>query len=273
MFLNFVSCSFLSKVLSCYRWISSIDGKPGFNKDALKFLEEKITGPTSWRYKHAVLIIDGMAIKKAIEYDQASKSYCGFIDLEGGVEDDLETRATEALVFMLSGLHGFWKVPFAYFLTRGISATIQTGLVLKAIEYVHEIGIHVVALTLDGYQTNMATIRKLGCSTDPDNIQTHFDHPSTGQPVFVFVDACHGLKLIRNQFCNIDKIKIPGVGVAEWSHVVNLNKFQKSEGLTAANKLSDRHIQFSQQKMKVRVFLAFFHPSCVSFSWSFFGFL
>lgn len=115
-----------------------------------------------------------------------------------------------------------------------------------------DIGIHVVALTLDGYQTNMATIRKLGCSTDPDNLETSFEHPSTGEPVFVFIDACHGLKLIRNQFCNISQIEIPGVGVAKWKHLSDLNNFQKDQGLTAANKLSDRHIQFSQQKMKVR---------------------
>ena len=194
------------------RWISNVDGKPGFNEDAMKFLKEKVSGPDSWRFKHAVLIIDGMAIKKAIEYDQTAKSYTGFVDLGGSVEDDNETPATEALVFMVSGLHGFWKVPLAYFLIRGISATIQTGLIIKALEYLHEIGIHIVALTLDGYQTNMATIRKLGCSTDPDNIETSFQHPSNGEPVFVFIDACHGLKLIRKQFCSTSQIEIPGRG-------------------------------------------------------------
>ena len=237
--------------LTFFRWISNVNGKPGFNDDAFLFLKDKVTGPDRWRYKHAVLIIDGMAIKKAIEYDQTTKSYAGFVDFGSGVDDDNETPATEALVFMVSGLHGFWKIPIGYFLVRGISATIQTTLVQKALEFLDETGIQVVALTLDGYQTNMATIRKLGCSTDPDNIQSSFAHPTTGEPVFVFIDACHGLKLIQNQFCNISKIKIPGVGVAEWSHLVQLNRFQKAEGLTAANKLSDRHIEFSQQKMKV----------------------
>ena len=243
-----------------FRWISNVDGKPGFNQDALNFLREKISGPDNWRFKHAVMIVDGMAIKKALEYDQTTKMYSGFVDLGSRLEDDNETLATEALVFMVSGLHGFWKIPFAYFLIRGISATIQTSLIQKSLELLDDIGIHVVALTLDGYQTNMATIRKLGCSTNPDNLETSFAHPSTSEPVFVFIDACHGLKLIRNQFCNIGQIKIPGVGVAKWKHLSDLNNFQKDQGLSAANKLSDRHIQFSQQKMKVTNLL-FIFPS------------
>lgn len=159
--------------------------------------------------------------------------------------------ATEALVFMVSGVHGFWKLPMGYFLIRGISATVQHQLVLQALQMLHQVGVEVIAFTLDGHQTNMATIRKLGCSTNPDDLVTSFPHPATGSSVHVFIDACHGLKLIRNQFCSLGEIRIPSFGVAKWKHIHDLNKFQQKEFLSAANKLTDKHVAFAQQKMKV----------------------
>ena len=234
-----------------YRWISTVDGRPGFSDDALNFLKKKINSEESWRFKRCVLIIDGMHIKKLLEYDQHSRCFRGFVDYGRGLDDDNETLATEALVFLASGVHGFWKIPIAYFLIKGISATVQHQLVVQALQLLHKAGVEVVAFTLDGHQTNMATIRKLGCSTDPDDLVTSFPHPVTSDSVHVFIDACHGLKLIRNQFFSLENIQVPSVGVAKWKHIHELNKFQQEEFLSAANKLTDKHIAFSQQKMKV----------------------
>lgn len=197
-------------------------------------------------------MIDGVKIRKFLDYDQASKSHIGFVDYGGSFEKDDETLATEAIVLMAVGIHGQWKVTLGYFLIHSINSSIQAELLTKAFELLHEAGVDGISLTLDGHQTNLATVKKLGCSLSPDNIIHHFPHPTTGKEVYLFLDACHCLKLVRNQFCAMGEVILPGEGTAKWSHLISLNDFQKRHGLSAANKLSDRHIQFEQQKMKVR---------------------
>lgn len=219
--------------------------------ESFEYLKQCASGKEAWLYRHCAVMIDGMKIKKYIEYDASSKSQVGFINFGPALDSDSETLATEALVIMAVGIHGHWKVPLGYFLVNGISATAQLQLVRQAYELLYESGVTAISLTLDGHQTNVAMIRKLGCSTDPGNIVHFFPHPKTHDPVYVFLDACHGLKLIRNQFCALQSIIVPDVGHARWSHLVELNKVQNKEGLRAGNRLTDRHIQFQQQKMKV----------------------
>lgn len=36
-----------------------------------------------------------------------------------------------------------------------------------------------------------------------------------------------------------------------WQHIVHLNNVQKKSGLHAANRITDKHVKFDNQKMKV----------------------
>lgn len=99
----------------------------------------------------------------------------------------------------------------------------------------------VVALTFDGSPTNMSMLRTTFQSVFLIN----------GQPIHCFLDPCHALKVARNTLARLGVIHVPGFGPDRWSHIVRLNNLQKSQGLNADNKLSDRHIKFEQQKMKV----------------------
>ena len=184
-----------------------------------------------------------------MEYDTASMAYEGFVDLGSGFSTSTDELATEALVFMAVGLKGNSKQPIAYFLINGISAEVQKELVTHAIELLLECGISVVALTLDGSATNMSMLRKLGCSSRPDHIDSTIS--VADREVHCFLDPCHALKLVRNTFARLGVFTVPGLGTARWEHIARLHELQKAEGLTAANKLSDRHIKFQQQKMKV----------------------
>lgn len=232
-----------------YRWLSGVDGKPGFSKQSLNDLKHK-REVDSMKYTYCTLMIDAMKLKKALEYDHNSGVYIG-IENFGDGSSQHERLATDALVFLVVGLHSQWKQPIAYFFVASVSAEVQKSLILHALDELHCIGVQCVALTLDGYSTNLSTIRKLGCSTNPDDLVTYFPHPSTADPIHVFVDGCHALKLVRNQFCDLGEIRMADDLVARWSDIVTLNHVQKKEMILAANKLSDRHIDFQQQKMKV----------------------
>lgn len=167
-----------------------------------------------------------------------------------GKESDVE--AGEALVFLAVGVKGTWKQPLGYYFIKGVSAKAQSELVRHILEKLIEAGVIPLSITMDGHATNVSTARKLGCSLKPDNLRSWFACPSSpfGR-VFVFFDACHMVKLVRNMLASCGELMIPDCGVVRWDHLVKLNALQNQEGLRAGNKLSDRHIQWETQKMKV----------------------
>lgn len=247
----FIKTTFLNlpDINSVLRWLMGIDGKPGLLKASFDFLLSKSLDDS---YRDCALIVDGMKIRSHQDVDNQGE-YVGFIDYGQAYRgNDSEVLATEALVFMAVGLKGHWKLPVAYFLINGISATEQAELILTTMESLYvDCSVRVRSLTLDGHATNISTLRKLGCDLHPEELVVQFPHPSQLWQIHCFLDPCHCLKLVRNQFCDLKEIHMEDRGVARWSHIEKLNTFQKKEGLTAANKLTDRHVHFEHQKMKV----------------------
>ena len=81
------------------------------------------------------------------------------------------------------------------------------------LEKLHEIGIEVISLTHDGSASNISMIKELGVSIETHDcnsvvIKPFFLHPVTKKNVFVFLDACHMLKLVRNTFAEKNPIGI-----------------------------------------------------------------
>lgn len=64
--------------------------------------------------------------------------------------------------------------------------------------------------------------------------------------MFVFLDYCHMIKLVRNILGDKKILKTQGGHIIAWNHIKNLHKFQQEEGLRAANKLTNKHIQFQK---------------------------
>jgi len=208
-------------------------------------------------------MIDGMSIRKHIDWDAKTRQMVGFNDLGAGVIDnDSQEEATEASVIMAVGLTGHWKITLGYFLTAGITATLQAQLIRSAFSKLHEVGIRGMALVMDGHATNQAMVNELGGSLSPSNIRTTFIHSSDPHlKIYIFFDACHMLKLIRNALEALKEIVIPGCGTARWNDIVQLHELQHKEGLRVANKLRTGHIKFQQQKIKVRLVAQTFSAS------------
>lgn len=110
----------------------------------------------------------------------------------------------------------------------------------------------VIGLTFDGTATNIAMANAFGCNlkVDEDGLKTSFQHPTSDHQVFVLLDACHMLKLVRNMFCSQSKFCTIN-GEARWQYIQQLNELQNLSDLRLAEHLSDRHVYFSNQKMKV----------------------
>ena len=104
--------------------------------------------------------------------------------------------------------------------------------------------------------------KQFGCKLQPENISPFFPNPAEpSKQIAVIFDACHMLKLMRNMLHAYKTVSIPGVGLAKFEHLECLQKVQENEGLRAANKITRRHIEFSQQKMKVKLAAQLFSAS------------
>lgn len=79
------------------RWYTSIDGSPGFTKESLDALKQRLSltdGPLLCN-----LVMDEMAIRKRIEWD--GSRFTGFIDVGAHHDSEDLPEAKDAVVFML----------------------------------------------------------------------------------------------------------------------------------------------------------------------------
>lgn len=213
----------LSLLFFPHRWLESIDASPGFNQCVLKTLKAKILESREF-YEHCSLMLDAMSLKQLVEFDHHKGKMVGFVDPPIG---DAAEEAKEALVLMVVGLRGHWKMPIGYFLTRVLSATEQSQLILQALSLLHEAGHKVVSITMDGHASNIAMCRLLGCTFEANNIVSHFMDPASKNLVCIFFDACHMLKLTRNMLEGYQIIQTPA-GNASWAYVRLLQEVQVS---------------------------------------------
>jgi hypothetical protein len=239
-------CSCIIILVFFISWLQPIKTSTGFLEEAFVALEAKTIDPN---FKMCALLLDGMHIKMHLDYEHHKDEVMGFVDLDDGelLEEEL---AREAMVFMAVGLTEQWKMPLGYFFVAGLSAAVLSRMISAAIVRLHAIGIRALSVTLDGSAVNISAMKCLGCPLT-QHLQHSFPHPSEPSiPVYVYWDPCHMLKLLRNMLGDW-KVLYTRFGQVRWQHIINLHNFQLQEGVTAANKLSDRHIHYQRQKMKV----------------------
>lgn len=177
----------------------SINAEPGFLSDVFAELSKLPLADCDCN-----LVLDGMAIRKQVIWDQRRHCYTGYCDYGNSVRlEGAESEATEALVFMLVALNGKWKWPVGYFLKCRMTALTQAELVKTALTLSKESGLKVWSVTCDGTCVNVSMFEQLGCKifgNSYENIQSKFKHPSADYYVHAILDACHMLKLARNAF-------------------------------------------------------------------------
>lgn len=234
---------------------SKVGGVPGFTKEsfaALKLKVEACSQPIV-----AALVIDEMSIRRRIEWD--GQKLHGYVDMGTGLEGDHLAEAKEALVFLVTAVNSNFKVPIAFFLVDGVSGLQRAELVKQALALIHDTGIIVVALTFDGCAANLSMANHLGCNFQTRQVK--FSHPVTNDSVVVILDPCHMVKLLRNSF-EFYKVFIDTDGnKIEWNYLCLLNEQQRDETFHLANKVRDRHINFKNQRMKVKLATQLFSQS------------
>lgn len=235
-------------------WYSSVDGNPGLTSETLAILQKKAEEANSNGKRLLVnLMMDEVAIRRQVEWNAVKKQFDGSIQYAGFLPEasDELPMAKEALVFMITCATESWKIPIGYFLIDGLDTEQKVTLVQTILQYLSSINVTVITFIFDGTSTNISTANKLGaCLKYGPNFRTYFDHPVTGEPVFIILDVCHMLKLVRNTIGAKKQLKASN-GLIEWKYIELLNDVQQISGQTIAGKLSNRHINFESEKMRV----------------------
>jgi hypothetical protein len=133
--------------------------------------------------------------------------------------------------------------------------------VIESIIRHFEVGVIIKVITCDGTKVNLSLFNKLGASVHVDNIVPYFQHPvDNSLKVYVTLDYCHMLKLVRNNLkhfgCFYTKF-----GVVKFEHFVKLVEFQEKLDFKLENKLNGGHINFERDTMKTRLVVQLFSRS------------
>ncbi|XP_011864081.1 PREDICTED: uncharacterized protein LOC105559988 [Vollenhovia emeryi] len=101
--------------------------------------------------RHAVLLIDEMAIKPGLQYDNSIMSVVGRPTMKlGGGLDSSDKIATHSLVFMLCGISTKWKQTVAYeFTGRSFCSEEMYNKIISIIKKTHIIGIIIKVIISD----------------------------------------------------------------------------------------------------------------------------
>lgn len=187
-------------------WVKVVGAWPGFTQEVLDHLKVKHQNSKDSE-KLCSIMLDGMSIRKKCEADKASGRLIGYVDFGEAhtpEETDDAPLASDALVFMVVGTASPWKIPFGYFLNKGLSGEVLRNLLVEAITAITNCGLEVVAVVCDALSSNVMMGRLLGChihARDASSFRTYFPHPcNSDKRVYLIFDAAHGLKLLRNLF-------------------------------------------------------------------------
>ena len=205
------------------KWCESVNGDPGITKEALTVLSVKIKDSQDKGIQlRFCMAVDEMSIRKQIEFNFAKKKIFGYVDFGGNdIDRDNTIAATKAWVVLLTALNANFKIPVAYYLTNGLNAKEQAGIVNGILRVLHENNVTVVALVFDGTATNVSMVKHLNRKiVNP----TYFLHPVTRNPIHIMWDICHMLKLVRNTLASKGILHDAQGRAIEWRYIRMLHE-------------------------------------------------
>ncbi|RVE39863.1 hypothetical protein evm_015487, partial [Chilo suppressalis] len=148
-------------------WYSTVNADPGFSQEAFRSLKLK-----SEIFKQngeklvCALILDEMSLKRGCQRGR-DRIIRGHVDIGSALPLDDPSELPEckdALVLMVVPLKEKWKLPIAYFLIKGLSVSSKSHLIKQALIRLHDVGVDICSLTLDGPPEHFSTIAKLGAN-------------------------------------------------------------------------------------------------------------
>lgn len=243
-------------------WYKVVNGNPGITTESIETIKLKVKQSLEkGKALYFNLCLDEVYIRKRLEVDVCNDKYYGFVDFGDEVRDENASVAKEALVYMLTAVNDYFKMPVAYFLTNGVCGTKKAMLTKEIIYALYEIGANVICVTFDGAASNKTMATKLGACLLPDSLKTYFNLDGISHQIFISIDNCHAIKLQRNHFFKKKIFYDEKEKKIDSSFITKLVNLQEKKGLSLAPKINRQHIDYSTQKMKVKLAVQVFSLS------------
>lgn len=190
---------------------SNINGEPGILVDAMKTLQNLSNDLKQSNKKLIIsLSMDEVAIKCNVQWLHEQKRFSGFVTQPK--QNGEIPIAKNALVFMATVMGENVSIPIAYYLVAGLNGIERAGLLSGILVELHKIEVVVMNIVFDGLIANFTMCELLGASFKLENLVAHITHRADGSKVYILLDACHMLKLIRSTLGDYGKLQDPEQG-------------------------------------------------------------
>lgn len=111
-----------------------------------------------------------------------------------------------------------------------------------------ETGAHLNSLTFDGAYVNKTMCTKLNASFKYESLTSSIINVINKEPIFLFLNPCHMVKLVRNTFGDKQVFKNNEDKYIKWVFIEKLFEKQYTEGLRAGTKLTKRYLNYRNEK-------------------------
>lgn len=240
-------------------YIGNTSGETGFSALANARVEAELQNLGSNHSRTCSLVIDEMQIKQKLQYNKQQDAFVGQVDV-GPLNTSTKepVLANSLLCFLLNGLSVSFRIPVAYFFTKGLSGSKLSRFVF-VLKKVEDVGFRVLRIVTDNHRVNVSAMKIL-C----DGQLTHrIEHPvDPARVLFLSFDYCHVLKNISSQFLQRDMGKDSQL---RSPFVKDLYDLQKKCSIKAVRFLSRKHIYPNNiEKMNVKRAIQLFSPDVTS---------
>lgn len=220
----------LPGISTLQKWASSFNIRQGILSNVFQFL--KVAGSTLKQSERVVVLqFDEVKVKKVLEYDNK--------------EDEIVGPYSYMQVVMARGLFSKWKQPVYVNFDTKVTPELLKSIIIK----LASIGYTVNACVSDMGGGNIGLWKELGITTD----KTWFQHPTEeAENIYMFADAPHLLKLIRNWFLDTGFV-LKGGQIVNKQPVEALIQQQSTSDLKMCHELTNVHISVEKtQRQNVR---------------------
>lgn len=155
----------------------------------------------------------------------------------------------------MNAVNDSWKLPLAHYFTNKFTGDEKANVLKQLLFKINETGAEVMSLTFDGAPNNFSMATALGVDFSNPSLDKEysFKNPATQKPIFIILDICHMIKLVRNIFGLKWVLYDKDNKEIKWNYIVELERLQRENGLHLGTKLTQQHIKFHNSKMKVRL--------------------
>lgn len=241
---------------------SNICGEPGMLKDAMITL--KTLGEQMKKDSKEIIIslcMDETAMKCNVQWLHEQKKFAGFVTEKR--ENGEFPISKNVLVFMATVLGPNVSIPIAYYCVSSLNGSERADLLTRVLKELNDIGVIVMNITFDGLPANFTMCEFLGASFNQHNFKPYIISPADARKIFILLDACHMLKLIRSTIGDFGVIHDTTRGKIEWKYFERLISYREKNNFVT-HRLNKHHILYKKNRMNVKLAVQVFSKAVTS---------